>query len=1255
MYRFFFIVIGIVCCAFTILQAQYNQFQHYTVEDGLPQSQVQSIFQDTRGNLWIGTNGGGISRFTGSGFDTYTRKDGLISDLILEIEEDLSGNLIIVTQLGISVFDGHTFNNFPVTDFNFSIPFVLHRDPGGNFWFKGISNEHIVKIYQFDGNQYSDFSSKFDQLKNLGERNDLEIDEEGNLIIGSGNEIFKYAEGEIEKLPISGSPLFSNKHLIYFYLDRKNYLWLVTIDDSGIMETFRYKDQLEKINFPAPIDGSRLNTFFEDRDGNLWLANPLKNQLYQWIAGPGSKEVNVFTERTGFDFSSIRSVCQDNEGNIWFGSDGNGIYKYGGTKFISFQSNQGMEDFFIWAFYQDGQGRMWFGTASDGLLSWDGEKLIHHTPDEKADVGIIRVIFEDNGKLMLGTEYGLWSFDGNSYQNQNKRYGLIEGIGVSDVYRDREQLWIGTFGNGIFLYRDGETTWYNQGNSGLNNNQVDNIIKTQDGNIWISTRGGLTRYNGNEFKTFQLQEYIGFNALLQLAEDRFGYIWAATYGDGVYRMLVDENDKLEVFKVDTEVGLSSDNVYSILADNFGNIWAGCQNGTDKITLDADGNIAEIRNYDNFEGFTGFENNAKANWVGKDGLLWFGTIKGAMVYNPEMDKINNIPPKTNITNLQLFYKDVNWNDDSYKKYFSTLTPWTRLPQDLVLPYNRNHVTFEFEGLSYSVPEKVSFQWKLDGVDTDWSPPSERSYAVYTSLNPGAYTFMVKASNNDGIWNEEPAKYSFIIKPPFWGTWWFRSIVFSFIIAVIIIISWLRHKFIQEKREELEQLVAFKTKKLEQQKAEILQKNDALKIQYTNLEMLSKIGRDITANLTVESLLDSIYRKLNALMDAPVLGIGVLNPENNTLDFPYLLKNGKNAGIKSIPFDDTHSLAVKSLKENREIIIQNITDEDEGKYLELHLPGISEDSESVVFLPLVYNEKPLGVLTVQSFRMNSYTDYHLNVLRNLATYAKIALENANAYEKIQEQKEKLTQANQNISRQKEEIEASNKKLQDLNQEKSNIIGIVAHDLKNPLTSALTMATILKNESNNLNEDQQHCIEIIEKSVNRMNDMISRLLDIKKIEDKIIKLKLEKVNLERIIQDVNKNLLNEIHRKKIHLSVIAEELYAKVDPDYAVQVFENLLSNAIKFSPPEKSVTVKLIKNNGKARAEIIDEGPGLTEDDMKKVFGKFQRLSARPTGGEQSTGLGLSIVKKYVEAMQGKVWCESEHGKGANFIVEFKRVD
>jgi signal transduction histidine kinase/ligand-binding sensor domain-containing protein len=1250
----FFLVILMICCPILSLRAQYNHFQNYTVEDGLPQSQVHAIYQDNRGNLWFGTNGGGLCRFSGNGFETYTRRDGLLSDVILEITEDLQGNLVIRSNLGISVFNGRSFENFPSAEINFYTAQSLNLDTVGNFWFRAESSDHKPGVYFFNGENYINFSSGHEAFSKLKGRNYMNLDVDSNPIFSIGKDIYRFKEDKLEKHALSGHPLLADQTIIYLHRDKKDNLWIFTLNDQNEPRSYLYNNELAEINFPPEINFRRFSAFYEDRSGNLWLINPVKNELYEWIGGPGSQEVNVYDTRSGPDFTSVRAICQDHEGNTWFGSDGNGIYKYGGSKFISFQASHGLEDYFVWSLFEDIDGTIWFGTANDGLITWNGEKLVTNPPGESFHLGIISVIFKDKGKLMAGGSEGLWSFDGKIYQRENKRYGLPERAGVSEVFRDGDQLWIGTHNHGLFRRMNDSTSSFDQDNS-LSNNQIDDIIKTKDGRLWIATRGGLVRYNGKNFRSIQPPDEMGYTAQLQLVEDRFGYIWAATYGAGVYRMLIDDKDQMEVHRIDTEVGLSSDNVYSILMDLEGNIWAGCQNGADKITLDEDGNIIDIRNYDNYEGFTGYENNAKANLVSRDGRLWFGTIRGVMVYNPRNDRINTIPPRTNITNLQLFYKDVDWEDESYRKYHSGLIPWTALPRNLVMPFNRNHITFEFEGLSYSVPEKVLFQWMLQGVDQEWSPPSERSYAVYTNLNPGKYIFKVKSANNDGVWNEVPAEYAFQITPPFWGTWWFRSLIFTFVVALIIIASWLRNKFVQEKREELEQLVAFKTKKLEHQKAEILHKNEALKTQYNNLEMLSNIGRDLTANLTVESLLDSIYKKLNSLMDAPVLGIGIFNRDKNILEFPYLLKNGINVGLKNIPFDDKQSLAARSLRENREIIIHHLKEEEAGKYLELYLPGVSKDSHSVVFLPLVYNNKPLGVLTVQSFKPYAYNEYHLNILRNLATYTKIALENANAYEKIQDQKEKLTSANQNISLQKAEIEESNKKLQELNQEKNNIIGIVAHDLKNPLTSALTMANILKNENNNLTEDQQLCIGIIEKSIVRMNDMISRLLDIKKIEDKIIQLKLEKVNLEKIIQDVNKNLLNEINRKKIKFSVVGEELYAKVDPDYAGQVFENLLSNAIKFSPPEKNVTVRLLKNNGKARAEIIDEGPGLTDEDKKKVFGKFQRLSAKPTGGEQSTGLGLSIVKKYVEAMQGKVWCESVHGKGANFIVEFKRVD
>ena len=173
--------------------------------------------------------------------------------------------------------------------------------------------------------------------------------------------------------------------------------------------------------------------------------------------------------------------------------------------------------------------------------------------------------------------------------------------------------------------------------------------------------------------------------------------------------------------------------------------------------------------------------------------------------------------------------------------------------------------------------------------------------------------------------------------------------------------------------------------------------------------------------------------------------------------------------------------------------------------------------------------------------------------------------------------------------------------------------------------------------------------------MNDMIVRILDVRRIESQKLDLNMQKIDLQDLLSEVNNTLKSETKRKKIKVNIESEELYVTLDKDFAIQVFENLFSNAIKFSPPEKRVEIKLIKENGKVRAEIKDEGPGFTKDDMKKLFGKFQRLSARPTGGEHSTGIGLSIVKKYVEAMNGKVWCESEPGQGANFIVEFERTE
>jgi len=1234
--------------------AQYYNFQNYTVEDGLPQSQVFALHQDNRSNLWLGTNGGGIARFNGREFEAFRRGDGLISDLITDINSDSMGNLVIKSNLGISVFNGNTFTNYTLGDGDI-IPYEkMVKDRDGSLWYRVFHDGEQPKIYKFDGENNINISEEYEALSDHTGQNQITTDAEGNILISSGQKVYTITGERIEEHPISAIPELSDQTIGFLYrlIDNK-ILFTAFTKTTGAAYLYTESEGIEEFNLPEEI-GNNISFFYEDKSGDLWLLNPRKQTLFRWDRLSEENTIETFSEDSGLPALGIRSMLEDKEGNIWMGTDGSGLFKYGGTKFVSFLSNQGLEDYFVWSIKKDSKGNYWFGTARSGIFKFDGKELIGFQHLEKEPLGIVRKILEYDNGYLVGSESGLWFFDEKSITRLNTTFGIPQYEGVNDIYVMGDTYWIASRHRGVYVYDGKETNIIDVESSDLGSNIVDDILQDKNGNIWFATNGGLSRLKDGTVKNFVNNEYGTFR-IMQITEDFAGNLWAATYGGGICQVRIDDNDQMFVKKFDIENGLSSNNVYSILTDNDGHIWAGCQKGVDKVTLDDKGEIVSIRNYDNYEGFTGFENNGKATYIDDEGNLWFGTIRGAMVYNSAMDILNDSPPITNITNLKLFYKDVDWNSEELSGYYNQLISWTGLPDNLRLPYKKNNVTFEFEGLSYTVPEKVQYQWMLEGVDTDWSPVSSRTDAVYANLSPGNYTFKVLSGNSDDVWTEEPVTFSFVIKPPFWATWWFRSMVLLFIGTVILIISWLRNKFIREKREELEQLVAYKTKKLEAQKSEILSKNEALKKQYENLELLTKIGRDITANITVESLQESVYKKLNSLMDASIMGFGIFRKEQRIIEFPRIITTEKNVDRVKISYDEKYCLAVECLKENKEIIISNFVKEYQNKPEYWNPPLKGKESTSIVFIPLVFDNNPLGVLTVQSPKANAYNEYHVNILRNIAIYANIALENANAYEKINLHRNELSKANKDIVRQKAEIEENNQKLIELNNEKSNIIGIVAHDLKNPLTSAFTMANILKSESNNLDEEQTQCINVIEKSINRMNDMINRLLDIRKIEDKISELKLEKVNLRKIIRDVNNNLSNEINRKKISLSVEAEELYAKVDPDYAVQVFENLISNAIKFSPPNREVKVILAKDNGKARTEIIDEGPGLTEDDKKKVFGKFQRLSAKPTGGEQSTGLGLSIVKKYVEAMNGKVWCESEAGRGANFIVEFTRVE
>jgi signal transduction histidine kinase len=262
----------------------------------------------------------------------------------------------------------------------------------------------------------------------------------------------------------------------------------------------------------------------------------------------------------------------------------------------------------------------------------------------------------------------------------------------------------------------------------------------------------------------------------------------------------------------------------------------------------------------------------------------------------------------------------------------------------------------------------------------------------------------------------------------------------------------------------------------------------------------------------------------------------------------------------------------------------------------------------------------------------------------------------YRKRNEQKEKIEAQGKVLAMKGNELEQQNQHLRALDEEKNNLIRILAHDLRMPINHIQGMAQIMLLEKSHLTAEQLVFVEKIVDSAVRVNKMISHLLDIDALENERIKVFLDDVELNGLLQKVVNSFEKQAQQKEIELSFdsAVQKCLIKGEALYLFEIFENLISNAIKFSFPGNPVAITISEESGFATVAVKDHGPGLTADDLQNLFKKYQRLSAKPTSGEPSVGLGLSIVKKYVELMSGTVWCESEPGQGATFIVKFPLI-
>lgn len=267
--------------------------------------------------------------------------------------------------------------------------------------------------------------------------------------------------------------------------------------------------------------------------------------------------------------------------------------------------------------------------------------------------------------------------------------------------------------------------------------------------------------------------------------------------------------------------------------------------------------------------------------------------------------------------------------------------------------------------------------------------------------------------------------------------------------------------------------------------------------------------------------------------------------------------------------------------------------------------------------------------------------------------LKVENRRLFTSLQEANEKLEQK---VKSRTKALQVQNEELIELDGEKNHLIGIVAHDLKSPLSQIDGLIELMKFDMETFSSEQKEYISMIQNSIKKQEELITQILDLNALESQTSNLNIQPLNISKLVKEGAERFELTAKKKNITLEVgTEEELFANVDETYFGQILQNLISNAVKFSPKDKTIKIFIVESERNLAIHIKDEGPGLNENDMKKLFGRFQKLSARPTGGEHSTGLGLSIVKKMVEDMKGDVHCESVFGEGADFIITLPKVE
>lgn len=809
------------------------KFSYLKVENGLSNNRIKCITRDHKGFVWIGSYMGGLNRFDGIKNTIFEHINNdtlsLSNNYINCIFEDSRKILWIGTEKGLNYYNSEK-ESFKLFKFNKTQNRATNKikinaiieDENKNLWYAtelGLSN------YNFNTKKIVNI--KFPtEIKTINYSiTDIAIDVNGNFWLSTNKgKLICFKPSNFKVRIINVPNLNWSKNIAHILIDKYGVLWLGT-SDNGLISYNSVTNQFEHYNSygnqtgPSGkdirdmiLDGN--NIIFAVDHGGINRFN-LSSKKFEYC------QLNEKIE-SGLNSNSAWTVYKDFEGILYVGTFNGGLNIYNPKKqrFLNYthapRESNSLVNNSIRSIMEDSRGLIWIGTDGGGISvfnpttqNYSNYKNEKYKINSLSNNAVLSIAEDKNNDIWLAT----WGGGINKFERKTGKF-ISYPIDLtnpqklhSDKYYDIEVdrngvLWLSSYSEGIVLFDPRMGVINRVGTSILPSNIISNIRTQNDGTMGIITQNGYVFFDFGTGQYKAVKQLSNLN-LNDVYRDKRGNYWAATNDIGL--LILHPNGKIE--QHNRSNGFPANSVVGIMEDNFSNIWISTTNGLVLYnTL-----TSTYQHFTVNDGLAGNEFSRLAYMKSKDKKLYFGGLNGFTIIDPKQISKNKYIPNVYINEFQIFNKNVIPGQSG-----SPLVKSISETDELVLSHKQSFFTIGFQAINMTYPQKTKYAYKMVGYDYDWNYTfADRNYATYTNLNPGTYTFSVKASNNDGVWNQTPTEIRIIIRPPFWKTWWAYCIyliicVFAFRVILNYSNSQIKSKNERIQAEKLNEIAQIKLK-------------------------------------------------------------------------------------------------------------------------------------------------------------------------------------------------------------------------------------------------------------------------------------------------------------------------------------------------------------------------------------------------------------------------------------------------------------